>query len=77
MPGLLDDILILLAVTVLAVALFQRLRLPSSLGYLLVGLLVGPGVLGWIPDADDTRVLARATSRSCVQLLAPEMIAAG
>lgn len=57
-PGLFDEILILLAVAVVTVAVFNRFRLPSSLGYLLVGVVVGPGVLGWVPDIEDTRVLA-------------------
>ena len=36
------DILILLAVAVIAVPLFQRLRLGSVVGYLAAGAAVGP-----------------------------------
>lgn len=51
-------VLTLLAASVLAVVAFQRLRMPSSLGYLLVGALVGPHALGLVPDTGETRVLA-------------------
>lgn len=56
--GIFEEILILLIVTVFTVAVFQRLRLPSSLGYLLVGVLVGPYVFGWISDPGATHALA-------------------
>lgn len=52
------EVLILLAIAVVAVVVFQRLRLPSSLGYLLVGALVGPHAFGLVPDATHNRVLA-------------------
>ncbi len=58
MPGVFVQILILLAVAVFAVGLFQRLHLPSSLGYLLVGALVGPPALGLVSDVEDVRLLA-------------------
>lgn len=51
-------ILILLAVAVGVVVLFRVLKLPVMLGYLLVGILIGPNALGWIPDAPETRHLA-------------------
>lgn len=53
-----DEILLLMAVAVIAVALFQRLRLPSSLGYLLVGALIGPHALGVIANVVAIHVLA-------------------
>ncbi len=52
------EILVLLAVAVIAVALFRRFHLPPILGYLFVGMLVGPYGLHWIPDTQDTRFLA-------------------
>ncbi len=52
------EILVLLAVAVIAVAVFRRFRLPPILGYLTVGVLVGPFGLQWIPDTQDTRFLA-------------------
>ena len=51
-------VLILLAAAVIVSALFRALRLPSMLGYLLVGILVSPHAFGWIPDSPDTRHLA-------------------
>ena len=41
-PSALAEVLVLLAAALAVVVAFQRLRLPSSLGYLLVGALVGP-----------------------------------
>lgn len=54
----LKEVLILLAATVVAVTLFRRLKLPSILAYLFVGMLVGPHALGWIPNTESTRFLA-------------------
>ncbi|MEO6147561.1 MAG: monovalent cation:proton antiporter-2 (CPA2) family protein [Sulfuriferula sp.] len=51
-------VLILLAAAVIVSALFRALRLPSMLGYLLVGILVSPHAFGWIPDSENTRHLA-------------------
>lgn len=42
----LAQILLLLAVTLGVVLVFQRLHVPTSLGYLLVGLILGPYTLG-------------------------------
>lgn len=50
--------MVLLAVAVLAVAAFRRLKLPPVLAYLFVGVLVGPHGMGWIDDTEDTRFLA-------------------
>ncbi|MGB7597080.1 MAG: monovalent cation:proton antiporter-2 (CPA2) family protein [Gallionella sp.] len=58
MTNSLPLLLILLAVAVGVVVLFRILKLPAMLGYLLVGILIGPHALGWIPDAPETRHLA-------------------
>jgi len=42
----LAQILVLLAVAIAVVATFQRLHVPTSLGYLLVGVILGPHTLG-------------------------------
>ena len=55
---ILHEILILLAAAVIAVAVFRRFKLPPILGYLFVGMLVGPHGLQWIPDTQGTRFLA-------------------
>ena len=51
-------LLVLLAAAVGVVVLCRILRLPVMLGYLIVGILIGPHALGWIPDAPETRHLA-------------------
>ncbi len=51
-------LLILLAVAVGVVVLCRIFKLPVMLGYLFVGILIGPHALGWIPDAPETRHLA-------------------
>jgi monovalent cation:H+ antiporter-2, CPA2 family len=50
--------LILLAVSVFLVTLVRRLALPTSLAYLLVGLVLGPHALGVVSDSGTTRLLA-------------------
>src|SRR5688572_33481682 len=50
--------LILLASAVLVVIVFRLLELPAMIGYLLVGVAIGPNGLGLIPDTDSTRHLA-------------------
>lgn len=56
--GILNAVLILLTASVFAVAVFRRLRLPSILAYLLVGVIIGPHGLALIPHTDDTHFLA-------------------
>ncbi len=58
MNNALTLVLILLAVAVVVVVLFRILRLPVMLGYLIVGILIGPHALGWIPETAETRHLA-------------------
>lgn len=54
----LQEILVLLAVSVVAVGAFRRFHLPPILGYLVVGMIVGPHGLQWLPDTADTRFIA-------------------
>src|SRR5712691_7431597 len=58
MGDTLELVLILLASAVFVVVLFRRLHLPPLLGYILVGVAVGPFALAWIPDTDEGRHLA-------------------
>lgn len=51
-------IVIVLAASVGCVGLCRRFRLPSLLGYLAVGLLLGPYVLRVIPDSEQARAIA-------------------
>ncbi|MBI1943758.1 MAG: cation:proton antiporter [Betaproteobacteria bacterium] len=54
----LQPILILLAAAVLAVVACRFLALPPVVGYLAVGLALGPRALGLVPDDAQTRHLA-------------------
>ena len=58
MRDTLELVLILLACAVSVVVAFRSLRLPPLLGYLLVGVAVGPFALAWIPDTEEGRHLA-------------------
>jgi CPA2 family monovalent cation:H+ antiporter-2 len=51
-------IIVLLAVSVFVVTLARRLGLPSILGYVTVGLALGPHALGAFPESDTTHLLA-------------------
>lgn len=51
-------ILILLSCSVIFVVICRRLHLPAIIGYLSVGMIVGPGGLGWLPTIDDMNHLA-------------------
>lgn len=53
-----EDILILLAATIVAVPLFQRLGLGSVLGYLGAGAVIGPWGFGFISAIEDIQKIA-------------------
>ncbi|WP_440996576.1 monovalent cation:proton antiporter-2 (CPA2) family protein [Arhodomonas sp. SL1] len=53
-----QEVLILLAASVVAVTAFRRLHMPPVLGYLSVGILVGPSVAGLIGDVEEVSHLA-------------------
>jgi CPA2 family monovalent cation:H+ antiporter-2 len=55
---ILIDILLLLGMTVVIVGLFRRLRIPAIIGYLTVGVLIGPNGLSWLTDATEIRFMA-------------------
>ena len=54
----LSEALILLAGSVFLVTLVRRLALPTSMAYLLVGLVLGPHALGVVSDSGTVRLLA-------------------
>ncbi len=54
----LEDVLLLLAATLAVVVAVRRLRLPPVIGFLAVGMAVGPHALGWVAATDATRALA-------------------
>jgi CPA2 family monovalent cation:H+ antiporter-2 len=56
-PGLIEAV-VLLALAAAGLAATDRLRMPSVVGFLLVGALAGPGALGLVSDPDRVRSLA-------------------
>src|SRR5207244_10928914 len=58
MPSALELTLLLLAASVLAVTVLRVMNLPPVLGYLLVGIVVGPHALALAPDSSSTYELA-------------------
>ncbi len=57
-PRLLLDILFLLLAAVVIVPVFQRLRIPAVLGYLVAGALLGPHTPGPVVDVELPQVLS-------------------
>ncbi len=57
-PPLLQDLLVLLAASVPIAFIFHRLRLPTIVGFMITGVLIGPHGLGLIRDAEAIEVLA-------------------
>ncbi|QDX80721.1 potassium transporter [Denitratisoma sp. DHT3] len=58
MTSTLQIILLLLAAAVLVVILFRSINLPSIMGYLMVGIVIGPHALDLMPDPGLARHLA-------------------
>jgi CPA2 family monovalent cation:H+ antiporter-2 len=56
--ALLRDLLVLVAVAIPVVAIGQRLRVPSVVGFLLAGIAIGPHGLGLIARADSVSGIA-------------------
>ncbi|NJY62636.1 potassium transporter KefB [Salinimicrobium sp. CDJ15-81-2] len=55
---LLQDIVILLVFSVAVVLLLQRLRLPSVLGFLLTGIIIGPFGFSFIENPEQIEILS-------------------
>ncbi len=56
--GFFNQLLIILSVSVFAIALFHRLGLPDTLAYLIVGIVLGPTATGIIDTSFDITLLA-------------------
>ncbi|MYD71723.1 MAG: hypothetical protein F4W89_13430 [Acidobacteria bacterium] len=56
--GILRDLAIIAGLSIPVVALAQRLRLPPLVGFLAVGLLIGPSGFALIPDPDEVSALS-------------------
>ena len=53
MNGAFADVLLLLAIAVILVWGFRRIKLPAILAYLVAGIIAGPDVTAWIKDPND------------------------
>ncbi|WP_448510148.1 cation:proton antiporter domain-containing protein [Immundisolibacter sp.] len=58
MHGFFAELVIILTASALVLAVFYRLRLPPTLGYLTTGLLIGPGTLGLVGNQAAVQYLA-------------------
>jgi len=56
--GIFESILLLLASAVFIIILFRRLRLPAIVGYLCIGVILGPYAAGLIEDHQVTKDIA-------------------
>ncbi len=54
----LAQIILLMVVAIVVIAVFRRLRIPTSLGYLLVGIIVGPHTIGPVVSMPGLHALA-------------------
>lgn len=52
------QLLTILTASAIVVALFHRLRMPATLGYLGAGVLIGPGMLGLVGQQEDITAMA-------------------
>ncbi len=57
-PELLKELFVLLAIAAAGAALFERFRLPSIAGFLVMGAIAGPGGLGVAADAEGIQAIA-------------------
>lgn len=58
MNGAFADVLLLLAIAVVLVWGFRRIKLPAILAYLVAGIIAGPDVTAWIKDPNDYHFVA-------------------
>ena len=54
----LEDVLLLLAATLAVVVAVRRLHMPPIIGFLAVGMAVGPHAFGWVATTETTDALA-------------------
>jgi len=55
---LLQDLLILLGFSAVVVFVLQRLKLPSILGFLITGILIGPHALGLVHESEEIEIIS-------------------
>jgi CPA2 family monovalent cation:H+ antiporter-2 len=59
----LQELLIVLTATIAIVVLFHKLRVPAVVGFLLAGVVIGPGGLGLIKSPNQVETLAESAWR--------------
>lgn len=52
MQNLVNELLIILTAGLVAALVCRRIRIPSLVGYLLAGAIIGKGMLGWVTDEE-------------------------
>ena len=55
---LLKQIVIILGLSVLIILAFQRLKMPSIIGFLITGIIAGPNGLGLISASHEVEMLS-------------------
>jgi len=58
LSNLVESILLIIGVSILVVALFQRIHLPSIIGFILTGILIGPHGLALVNETEAIKLLA-------------------
>lgn len=53
-----EELLIILSSSLVCMLVFQRLRLPAIIAYIVVGTLIGPQIFGWVPSAERFTFIA-------------------
>lgn len=56
--GILESFLIILCACLIIALVFRYFKLPIILGYVLVGVVIGPSILSWLPNAQAIKELA-------------------
>lgn len=56
--GVFDTLIIVLAIAVVVVVLCRYLKIPSIIGYIIVGMISGPNIMGWLTDTDRIQAIA-------------------
>ena len=56
--GILQDLAVIFAVSLLVILLFHRVKLPALPGFIVAGVLLGPNALGLVSDVHQVESLA-------------------
>ena len=56
---ILKDIVIIFGLAFFVLVLFQRMKMPSIVGFFITGIIAGPQVLGLVQDGGQIRLMLR------------------